>query len=189
MRIWSWTPDSGEARMKRISGVSKAQIIAVIVLTSAVCTWAVPHRQGKDQDSSGIILKTPSGGFEASGTAKASQIGVPMYPGAKPIAESDKDSGNLTFSLSREGKPDVRFLVAKLETPDSVEQVRAFYQKKLGKRVTKFVEKDKDGSMVFEIKLSENSGRFVGIKSHDGMTEIDLVRLEGIKFSDDIDVQ
>jgi hypothetical protein len=55
--------------------------------------------------------------------------------------------------------------------------------------VTKFVEKDKDGSMVFEIKLSENSGRFVGIKSHDGMTEIDLVRLEGIKFSDDIDVE
>ena len=179
--------------MKRVLRVKQAGLITVALFAAAVYAWAAPalsgQEEGKDQEKNGIVLKTPSGGFEVSGTVKASQTGLPAYPGARPMADSDKDSGNLTFSLSREGKPDVHFLVAKLETADSVGQVRAFYEKKLGHRVTKFVEKDKDGSMVFEMKLSENSGRFVGIKSHDGMTEIDLVRLEGIKFSDDIDVQ
>jgi hypothetical protein len=179
--------------MRRVLHVREARWIGIVVLSTALFAWAAPvvgaQKEGQDQDNSGIELKTPSGGFEVSGTVKASQTGLPLYPGAKPMPDADKDSGNLTFSLSLKGKPDMHFLVAKLETPDSMDRVRSFYQKKLGDRVTKFVEKDKDGSMVFEIKLSENSGRFVGIKSHDGMTEIDLVRLEGIKFSDDIDVQ
>lgn len=180
--------------MKRISRVNEAHLIAAVVISTALYAWAVPalsgQEEGKDQDKSGIALKTPSGGFEVSATVKASQTGLPVYPGAKPVHDADKDGdNNLTFSLSREGKPDVHFVVAKLETPDSAERVRTFYEKKLGDRVTKFVEKDKDGSMVFEIKLSENSGRFVGIKSREGMTEIDLVRLEGVKFSDDIDAQ
>lgn len=179
--------------MKHVSLARKAHFLTIIPLAMGLFLWTTTalggQEEGKDQDKSGIVLKTPSGGFEVSGTVKASQTGLPVYPGAKPMADTDKDSGNLTFSLSREGKPDVHFLVAKLETPDSVERVRAFYEKKLGSRVTKFTEKDKDGSMVFEMKSSENSGKFVGIKSHEGMTEIDLVRLEGIKFSGDIDVQ
>jgi hypothetical protein len=170
----------------------KALLFAVVTL-AADFAWVGPaagaQEEGKDQDKNGVVLKTPQGGFEVSGKVKASQTGLPVYPGAKPMAETDKDGSNLTFSLSREGKPDVHFLVAKLETPDSAEQVREYYKKKLGNRVTKFVDKDKDGNMVFEMKETENSGKFVGIKSREGMTEIDLVRLEGIKFSDDIDVQ
>jgi len=179
--------------MKRILPAKGSRFIAIVLFATPILVWAKPalsvQDEGKDQDSNGIMVKTPSGGFEVSGTVKASQTGLPVYPGAKPLPDKHKDSGNLTFSLSREGKPDVHFLVAKLETPDSIEQVRAFYEKKLGNRVTKFVEKDKDGSMVIEIKSSENGGKFVGIKSHDGMTEIDLVRLEGINFSGDVDVQ
>ncbi len=170
----------------------KSLVFAVVIVV-AVFSWVGPaacaQEEGKDLDKNGVVLKTPSGGFEVSGKVKASQTGLPIYPGAKPMAETDKDSGNLTFSLSREGKPDVHFLVAKLETPDSVERVRDYYEKKLGNRVTKFVEKDKDGNMLFEMKASDTSGKLVGIKSQQGMTEIDLVRLEGIKFSDDIDIQ
>jgi hypothetical protein len=173
--------------------LAKMLVVPVVLLTSAVVAWAGPapraQEQDKDQDKNGVVLKTPAGGFDVSGTVKASQTGLPVYPGAKPMPETDKDSGNLTFSLSRAGKPDVHFLVAKLETGDSAEQVREYYQKKLGHRVTKFTEKDKDGSLVFEMKESETSGKFVGIKSHEGKTEIDLVRIEGVKFSGDIDVQ
>ena len=171
---------------------AKLLVFAVVILATAF-SWVGPaahaQEEGKDQDKNGVVLKTPAGGFEVSGKVKASQTGLPIYPGAKPMSETDNDSGNLTFSLSREGKPDVHFLVAKLETPDSVEQVREYYKKKLGSRVTKFVEKDKEGNTVFEMKETENSGKFVGIKSREGKTEIDLVRLEGVKFSNDIDVQ
>jgi len=180
--------------MRSISLTKGLHLMAVAVVPLAAAVgWANPalagQGEGKDQDRNGIVIKTPSGGFEFSGTVKASETGLPVYPGARSLPDKNQDSGNLTFSLSREGKPDVHFLVAKLRTPDSVEHVRAFYEKKLGNRVTKFVEKDKDGSMVFEIKRSEHSGKFVGIKSHEGMTEIDLVCLEGIKFSDDSDIQ
>jgi hypothetical protein len=176
----------------RNASLVKSLVFAVVILAAGL-SWVVPtasaQEEGKDQDKNGVVLKTPAGGFEVSGSVKAAQTGLPVYPGAKPMADTDKESGNLTFSLSREGKPDVHFLVAKLETPDSAEQVREYYKKKLGNRVTKFVEKDKDGNTVFEMKDTENSGKFVGIKSREGKTEIDLVRLEGIKFSDDIDVQ
>jgi hypothetical protein len=179
--------------MKGVLLAKKASGVAVIVAVIGALAWAAPARrdpeQTKDQDPNGVVLKTPAGGFEVSGAVKASQTGLPVYPGATPVPDRDKDSGNLTFSLSREGKPDVHFLVAKLKTADSTERVREYYQKKLGHRVTKFSEKDKDGSMVFEIKESETSGKLVGIKSHEGITEIDLVRIEGFKFSDDIDVQ
>ena len=172
--------------------LGKWLVYAVIILAAGF-SWVVPtasaQEEGKDQDKNGVVLKTPSGGFEVSGNVKAAQTGLPVYPGAKAMAEADKDSGNLTFSLSREGKPDVHFLVAKLATPDSAEQVREYYKKKLGNRVTKFVDKDKDGNTVFEMKETENSGKFVAIKSREGKTEIDLVRLEGVKFSGDIDVQ
>lgn len=168
-------------------------LVFAFLTVAAVFPWVDPtasaQEAGKDQDKNGIVLKTPTGGFEVSGSVKAAQTGLPVYPGARPMPGTDKDNGNLTFSLSREGKPDVHFLVAKLETPDSAEQVRDYYKKKLGNRVTKFVEKDKDGNMVFEMKETETRGKYVGIKSREGVTEIDLVRLEGVKFSDDIDVQ
>jgi hypothetical protein len=179
--------------MKSVLLARNAPFAAVVVVAAAVSAWAgaAPRgqEQAKDLDQNGVVLKTPSGGFEVSGAVKASQTGLPAYPGAKPMAETDKDSGNLTFSLSRAGKQDVHFMVAKLETADSAEQVREYYQKKIGHRVTKFTDKDKDGGMVFEMRESETSGKLVGIKPRQGMTEIDLVRIEGVKFSGDIDVQ
>ena len=141
--------------------------------------------QGKDQDNSGVVLKTPSGGFEFSGKVKASEIGLPVYPGATQVPEESKNNGNLTFNLSRNGKPDVHFLVAKFETEDSLDQVRDFYKKKLRHEVTKFTEKTSDGGMAFEMRKGEKQRKYVQIKSDSGKTEIDLVRIDGANFSDD----
>jgi len=161
----------------------------VLVAAFPVLSVARAHGQGKDQDNNGVVLKTPSGGFEVSGKVKASEIGLPVYPGAKQVPESDKNSGNLTFSLSRQGKPDTHFLVAKVETPDSIDQVRDFYKKKLGPEVAKFTEKDKDGNMVFEIRKGDRQRRYVQIKSDRGRTEIDLVRIDGVTFSGDDEIE
>jgi hypothetical protein len=150
-----------------------------IFLMLANPSWA--SGQGKEQDEHGVTLKTPSGGFEVSDTVKTSQIGLPVYRGAKLV--TGKDRGDLAFVLSRQGKADVRFLVAKFETHDSIDQVRDFYQKKLGKEVTKFTEKTEDGGMAFEIKRGAES-KYVQLKSAGGMTEIDLVCLEGVQDED-----
>jgi len=179
--------------MKNLTFIDRRFVPAFVVLAMALsCSNGVPGwagqpepSQGKDEDSHGVVLKTPSGGFEVSGEVKASEIGLPVYPGAKPAADRDQGNGNLTFLLSRQGKPDVHFLVAKFETPDSAEQVRDFYHRKLGKDVTKFTQNPDDGSMAFELRKADDRAKFVQIKTERGMTEIDLVRIEGVNVSDD----
>lgn len=157
-------------------------LIALIPIFLALANFAWASGQGKEEDEHGVTLKTPSGGFEVSNAVKVSQLALPVYPGAKLV--EDKDQGNLAFVLSRQGKPDVHFLVAKFETQDSIDRVRDFYQKKLGKEVTKFTEKTEDGGMAFEIKRGTDS-KYVQLKSVGGMTEIDLVRLEGVQDTDE----
>lgn len=168
---------------------ARASFVSLTILAIAATTsWGAAPRglhQGKDQDSSGVVLKTPSGGFEFSGKVKASEIGLPVYPGAKQVPEREKDNGSLTFNLSRTGKPDVHFLVAKFETQDSVDQVRDFYKKKLGHEVSKFTEKTDDGGMAFEMREGDQQRKYVQIKTDSGKTAIDLVRIDGVTFSDD----
>ena len=149
----------------------------------AVSTVAQGAGQGNKKDDE-LVIKTPSVGLEVSTTPEFAKLGLPVYPGAKYV--EDKKENGLDFSLNIIGKTDVHFLVAKFRTPDSLEQVREFYQKKLGKDVTKFTWKSKDSDMVFEIKHAKDQ-RFVGLKVVDGKTEIHLVRLQGIDEKSDDD--
>jgi hypothetical protein len=68
-------------------------------------------------------------------------------------------------------------VVVKLETPDSLEQVRNFYQERIGSEVTKFRDKDEDGKTVFEIKRKDMD-KIVALKSVWGGTRIELVHVE-----------
>jgi hypothetical protein len=157
---------------------------ATMVLGLSATARRAYGRPGQDQGKDEISVKTPSTGIEVSGSVKARQIGLPLYPGATYVSDRDKSQGNLLFSLTRAGKPDVKFLVAKFETPDDITRVREFYRKKLGNKVTKFTEDSKDGSLAFEMKADSQHGKFVQLKASGGTTEIDLVRLEGFDVSD-----
>lgn len=159
-------------------------LAATLLGAGAANTWCAPAPRAQDQGNNEWSLKTPSGGVEVSASAKASQIGLPVYPGARVVSERDKSQTNLTFSLTRDGKPDVKFLVAKFETADAIGRVRDFYKKKLGDKVTKFEQDSGDGSISFEMKVDNQHGKFVQLKASDGKTEIDLVRIEGLDLSD-----
>jgi hypothetical protein len=74
--------------------------------------------------------------------------------------------------------------VGKFETPDGIEKVRDFYQEKLGKDVTKFIEKTDEGGMAFEMK-GKSGSKFVQLKNVSGRTQIDLLRLEGVDVQDE----
>ena len=138
----------------------------------------------QDQGGDEISVKTPKGGFDLSGQVKAKEVGLPIYPGATFVSDRDKDGGNLAFSLTRPDKPDVKFVVAKFETADDIGQVRDFYRKKLGHKVTKFSVDAGDGHVSFEMRADNQHARFVALKQSDGRTEIDLVRLDGVDISD-----
>jgi hypothetical protein len=133
-------------------------------------------------DKKELLIKTPWGDLEAAATPDPSRLGLPVYPGARFIKDQGSDS--LSLDMSVQGKPDVHFLVGKFETPDGIEKVRDFYQKKLGKEVTKFIEKTDEGGMAFEMK-GKSESKFVQLKKANGGTQIDLVRLEGVEVQDE----
>jgi len=171
---------SGTKSVGTIPSLTLAAMAVVAVMVLAASAAAQDADQGKKEDKQ-LVVKTPSMALAVSGSPDFARLGLPLYPGAKYV--NDKEENGLDFSLNLSGKPNVRFIVAKFRTSDSREQVRAFYQKKIGKQVTKFTEKDDDGNMAFEIKHPKDQ-RFVGLKVVDGGTEIQLVRVEGIEDKD-----
>ena len=79
--------------------------------------------QGKDGSDAGLII---------SAEATAKEVGLPMYPGARPHKDDAKDSPAAKLGLwgSSFG---FKLVVLKLESKDSPEKVAAFYQKALAK--------------------------------------------------------
>lgn len=164
----------------RLRCLSVALMALAMTATARRAQASPAHGQGDDE----ISVKTPKGGFDLSAQVKAKEIGLPVYPGATPVSEGEKGGGNLAFNLSRPDKPDVKFVVAKFESPDDIAQVRDFYRKKLGHKVTKISVDASSGNVSFEMRADNRHARFVGLKSTGGRTEIDLVRLEGFDISD-----
>ena len=144
-----------------------------------ICAQGGDANEGEKKE---ILIKTPWGGLEASATPDRSRLGLPVYPGARFVKDQKSDS--FSFDLSVNGKPDFRFIVGKFETPDGIEKVRDFYQEKLGKDVTKFIEKTDEGGMAFEMK-GKSGSKFVQLKNVSGRTQIDLLRLEGVDVQDE----
>ncbi|HEV2178015.1 MAG TPA: hypothetical protein VGW33_12585 [Terriglobia bacterium] len=146
--------------------------------------FARAQEQPGKQDKKEIAVKSPWGSFDAAVSTDPGKLGLPLYPGAKLLKEdADKNTGSLSFDLSISGKPDVRFMVGKFQTADSLETVRDFYEKSLGKASLKFTEKTENGALLFEMR-HKKGGKFVKLKRANGGTEIDLVRVEGVEVDD-----
>jgi hypothetical protein len=160
-------------------------LLAAALALMWVETHAVPagaqSSVGKESQKKEILIKTPWGGIEAAATSDASRLGLPVYPGAR--VPRDEGAGTVSLDLTTKDKPDVHFLVGKFETPDAIEKVRDFYHNKLGKAVTKFVEKTDEGGMAFEMK-GKSESKYVQLKSVGGGTEIDLLRVAGLQDQD-----
>jgi hypothetical protein len=76
-----------------------------------------------DQTSAGIY-------FNAEASAK--DVGLPVYPGARPHKDKDEDQASAKFGLWANAFA-FKLAVVKLESSDSPEKVAAFYKKALAK--------------------------------------------------------
>jgi hypothetical protein len=120
---------------KHISMARSVSVAACVVLISAAalstgCSIAVDkNKSGEDKN---VKIDTPLGGVHVSSdSTTAAEVGLPVYPGAKLSAGKDNDkSADIHFGF---GDWQFRLKVVKYETPDSKEQVLAFYKKALGR--------------------------------------------------------
>jgi len=168
-------------RLPSLPSIFAAGVLAVFLTGNKPAATCAQGSGPKESEKKEILIETPWGGLEAAATPDPSRLGLPVYPGARLIKDQESDS--LSIDLSVGGNAKLHFIVGQFETPDGIEKVRDFYRKKLGKEVTKFVEKTDDGAMAFEMR-GKSESKFVQPKSSSGRTRIDLVRLEGVEIQE-----
>jgi hypothetical protein len=89
-----------------------------------------------DKDSKGnektVQVDTPFGGVHVNtDQTSAADLGLPVYPGAKPMTDDDKHkSADVHLGF---GEWQLRVKAVNYTTPDSQDQVIAFYKKALGR--------------------------------------------------------
>lgn len=160
-------------------------ILALIVVVSATAVWIglrflshslnVRIEEGKD-GKKGVSIETPVMSLDVNREVDEARLGLPIYPGAKRL----KDEKSATVNIGVPGEENVRIVVAKFETPDSLEKVKEFYKQRLGSQVTKFKQRTAEGKTVFEIKHGGQE-KVVALKPRWSGTEIDLVRVQESK--------
>ena len=173
-------------------GITTAAI-ATLWLSSAYPPSAAAQDAKKDKssdDGAGIVLSTH---------ANAKDVGLPIYPGAKPHKDERDDSAAANLGLwgSTFG---FKLVVLKMESSDSPDKVAAFYQKALAKygpvldcshadanassdkkkdsnKLTCEDDKPEPGKMVFKSGTKEKQ-RTVGVQANGSGTLFQLVYLE-----------
>jgi hypothetical protein len=167
------------AKVLLIVGLVLALVIAASVFTIYIGVRILSHNVSvREVHSAGggkeVAISTPVGNLDIHHGASADPalLGLPVYPGAKRMA----DDGNASVRASFANQRLVGVLAAKFETPDSISKVRDFYHNQLNGLATRFVEKNSDGGSVFEIK-SPDQEKIVALKPEWYGTRIELVKI------------
>jgi hypothetical protein len=144
--------------------------VGIRILTHTISVRELSGASGSKQ----VSIKTPVGSLEIHQSKQVSlgMLGLPVYPGARRLT----DDGNASLTANFGSQNLVGVLAAKFETDDPIQRVRTFYHDQLGGRVTRYIQKDSEGKMVFEIK-SGGQEKIVALREKHGGTQIELIRL------------
>jgi hypothetical protein len=118
----------------RIRSKGKGWMLSHGVLAAAIClvtVAALPLSAQEKQDS--VSVGPGNGdsiGFVASARANAKEVGLPLYPGARPHKEKSDDSPAVQLGLWGHTWG-FKLAVLKLESNDPPEKIASFYRKAL----------------------------------------------------------
>lgn len=101
-----------------------AVLVSLVIVLSPLATFS---QDKPDKKQSG-----KSAGFVLSADASAEDVGLPIYPGAKPLKEDPKESSAVKMGLWG-GSSGFKLAVLKLESNDSAAKIADFYRKELTK--------------------------------------------------------
>lgn len=141
--------------------------------------WRVAHAVHMAASGDGVTFNGPQGKLSLNGSQKfsASDLGTEIYPGAQP------GKGSMKMSL-----PTGTMVSAAYVTPDSREQVLAFYKSKMHGAMST---EDTDNGAVLTYNNNNQNGQqdtvVITITSnpteYDGKTQIRIVHTTGFKTS------
>jgi hypothetical protein len=137
--------------------------------------WRVAHAFHVNGKNGHITLSTPNGTVTASDSTAftADELGTDIYPGAEAT------KGGMRMNL-----PTGSIISGAFLTPDSKDQVVAFYKSKFGSEASVF---DASDSAMISLKKGDHETVMVTISSHgsenDGKTKISIVHTSHKKVS------
>jgi hypothetical protein len=100
---------------------------AVCVLALAGCSISSNKNNGNDN----VRIATPFGGLHVqSNETTATDVGLPVYPGATPFKDKDDQSADVSMNF---GGFHLKVLAASYQSPDSADKIFAFYRPALAK--------------------------------------------------------
>ncbi len=115
-------------------GLGKVTVLLAGLALAAGSTGC--FRVHVDKDANGedknVQVDTPFGGVHVNtNQTSAADLGLPAYPGAKQVADDDKHkSADVHLGF---GEWELRVRAVSYSTPDTQDQVTAFYKKALGR--------------------------------------------------------
>ena len=112
------------------SAFRELALLGVFCVVIVVTAWVPGASAGassvkgqQDQSGAGVML---------SKQATAKEVGLPVYPGAKPHKDEKDDSGNVQMGIWG-GSFGFKLAVMKMESNDAPEKIAEFYKKALAK--------------------------------------------------------
>lgn len=114
-------------RFNKLAGVGAAATAAVLLLGLAACSMNVDKGEGAKKN---VDIQTPFGGLKVRTEVDPKEIGLPIYAGARRVADDSDDtsSANVTLGIPGFG---LKVIAAKFESDDSADKVLDFYRKEL----------------------------------------------------------
>lgn len=105
-------------------------MIRQIMIAVAVAALSVAAFAQSDKKDDSFDVRSSVGDLHVGKDADAKKAGLPLYPGALPKVDKKNDPLNVGILTDAFG---LKLVVAKYESPDSPEQVAAFYRHKMKK--------------------------------------------------------
>jgi len=165
----------GSSVLKIVLIVVGVFVVLVMLVVGVVGygIWRVSRAVHVNSSTGAMTVNTPGGTFSANSAEKftADELGTDIYPGAQP------SKGGMRMKL-----PTGSMVAANYVTPDSKEQVIAFYQSKLGSEASTMetgdgaivsVNKSKQDSVV--LTITQKPDQF------DGKTQIHIMHTTSTK--------
>jgi len=115
------------------SGMGKATgFLAVLALVAGIAGCRVHVDKGTNGEDKNVQVDTPFGGVHVNtDQTTASDLGLPVYPGAQTVKGDDNHkSADVHMGF---GEWQLRVRAVSYTTPDDEEKVTAFYKKALGR--------------------------------------------------------
>jgi hypothetical protein len=109
-------------------------VAGLAFLAGATGCFRVHVDKGANGEDKDVRVDTPFGGVHVNtNQTSAADLGLPAYPGAHLVADSDKDKDKSADIHLGFGDWELRVQAVSYATHDSKEQVTAFYKKALGR--------------------------------------------------------